>query len=384
MVKPYTYKERRDVRDDDKYVFISYSHVDFEIVFEDLNSLFDAGLNYWYDHDLAAGKEWDTEVESVVRDDNCLGIIFFMTENLFLSKAVQKEINIYRELKETKKEFFFFCISPGCLKVNELIRRIYSRMPENTDPNSIFPLDRLECIITTFKDETIFIGREEGKKSTNHIKEVVWNLEKKKGLFANDESFLSSLVSKKILSNVNGIHYFNFGSYPQNISKDVSPVVLNGKFIINKKAYFAKNGVVFSYDSIAWRLVKLDGKYGIFVSDLCLDYMKGGQELIDWIEGAFREEAFTDEEKKILSSLSILSKTHLEQYKQYIGEVNGRSDYFNGKADEIHIIWLLDVIPDKLKRMCANSKGIIMSDGMPYNNMGGVRPVICVDFTSII
>jgi hypothetical protein len=73
---------------DRNYIFISYAHADYKAVYRALAYMYDAGVRFWYDSDLTAGKDWETEATEIIRHPNCSGAIFFLSENLFLSKSV--------------------------------------------------------------------------------------------------------------------------------------------------------------------------------------------------------------------------------------------------------------------------------------------------------
>lgn len=77
-----------------RYVFISYSHRDYKQVYADLADLYDAGVPFWYDRGLPAGRNWDDVVREKMTDPKCGGVIFYLSENLFLSQSIQTEIHI--------------------------------------------------------------------------------------------------------------------------------------------------------------------------------------------------------------------------------------------------------------------------------------------------
>ena len=383
--KPFLKEQRKFRRNDDNYVFISYSHLDSDLVYSDLKALYNAGLRYWYDEALAAGKEWNVEAEKAMDDEEgkCLGIIFFMTENLFMSGAVQKEIEMYHRIKQKRENFSFFCVSPGTLSVNTLIRNVYLRMPDEDGKtlNHKFPLNRLECIIRTFKDETIFIGRDKETEYEGHIPELVKELKKWGPLFANDESRLDALTGK-VLKNVNGKYLLEMGRYPHNFEGNTTE--RDGVFSKGGKDYFAVNGFAFSFKDIVWKLIEPDGNYGTFISDICLDFVPGitseKLDLEDWLKGNFADLAFNDGEREALEYISVLSKDYLEKNKDNIDEASSKSEYFENRSGEAvtYSIWLSDKVGD-IKRMYTNKKCRTVLGEIPSRVGAGVRPIIKVD-----
>ena len=86
----------------DDYVFISYSHLDKEIVYKDLWDLSEYGINIWYDDGISAGEMWNSVVESKIKDDKCKFVIFFVSSQTIISSAIRREMDI---VKANKKSF---------------------------------------------------------------------------------------------------------------------------------------------------------------------------------------------------------------------------------------------------------------------------------------
>lgn len=82
------------VREDQNYIFISYSHQDYKQVYSDLADMYEAGVRFWYDRGLTMGKDWDAVVSEKIQSPRCSGVIFYLSKNLFLSSAIKREISI--------------------------------------------------------------------------------------------------------------------------------------------------------------------------------------------------------------------------------------------------------------------------------------------------
>ena len=72
---PITNDEKAD------YAFISYSHKDKDIVYDDLWALHEKGFSFWYDDRITAGNVWNETVDKVVNSPFCKLAIFFVSEN---------------------------------------------------------------------------------------------------------------------------------------------------------------------------------------------------------------------------------------------------------------------------------------------------------------
>ena len=79
------------------YVFVSYSHRDFAKVYRDLSAfLYNSykKVRFWYDEGLPAGKNWAEEAKRYINHPNCVGAIFYLSENLLSSPSVLQEIQM--------------------------------------------------------------------------------------------------------------------------------------------------------------------------------------------------------------------------------------------------------------------------------------------------
>ncbi len=82
------------------YVFISYSHKDYEKVYRDLAFYLynpEMKVRFWYDEGLPAGKDWFEAAEENLNGPNCVGAIFYLSENFLRSGAVLKEIEMIKK-----------------------------------------------------------------------------------------------------------------------------------------------------------------------------------------------------------------------------------------------------------------------------------------------
>lgn len=76
------------------YIFISYSHRDYKQVYRDLAELRKNDIPFWYDEGLPAGENWDDVVRKKMAEPNCAGVIFYISDSLFVSQSIQTEIKI--------------------------------------------------------------------------------------------------------------------------------------------------------------------------------------------------------------------------------------------------------------------------------------------------
>ena len=99
-----SFSKRRNQR----YIFISYSHQDYEFVYSDLNKLWTINANYWYDKEFfssTTSENWIRTTENRILDSNCVGVLFYVSKNSFMSDAVYQEIKAC--IKRRKKDNSF-------------------------------------------------------------------------------------------------------------------------------------------------------------------------------------------------------------------------------------------------------------------------------------
>ncbi|MCM1306895.1 MAG: toll/interleukin-1 receptor domain-containing protein [Bacteroides sp.] len=113
-----TYLDRKDPRG--SYVFISYSHEDAQYVGKALTALNEYGADFWYDVKLKTGENWINKVEEVVENKNCRGILYFISANFLFSSACLKEFDMYKKLKEERKDFDVAFVLLDEVKVDDL------------------------------------------------------------------------------------------------------------------------------------------------------------------------------------------------------------------------------------------------------------------------
>lgn len=88
-----------------KFIFVSYSHHDSDIVYQDLHELSNNGARIWYDKAMHIGQDWQNRVKSKIMDPNCCGIIFYLSPNSLSSTAVLQEIAFMEERKNVDSSF---------------------------------------------------------------------------------------------------------------------------------------------------------------------------------------------------------------------------------------------------------------------------------------
>jgi len=81
----------------EQYAIISYSHADTEKVKSELQMFDENGICYWFDESMIKGKGYDTQYFEILDNENCKGIIFFISDNFLLSKPCANEMKYFQK-----------------------------------------------------------------------------------------------------------------------------------------------------------------------------------------------------------------------------------------------------------------------------------------------
>lgn len=312
--KPLLYTDRSDYSPEDHYVFISYSHKDSDVVYSDLNKLYDLGVKYWYDKGLEVGSEvWFSQVEKRVRDPRCVAVIFYLSPYVFVSDSIEKEIKLLKNSEGEEKSYF--SINIGNKNTTELFDdTVNLSLEEKTKRNS----KRTMLISETFDDDYPYIGRSCDPNDFSHIDNLYSKL-KKYNITSEQNIRDLELLGYEFLKhtvNSNGIRTVQFGSYPQeevkmfSIWKKDLVDIGNGYYERVDAKYKLKNDKYFLVEPILWRVLNYENKKLLLLSDKCLDCQLYHDEprqvyweetfIRKWLNNDFLKEAFLDYEKDAL------------------------------------------------------------------------------------
>lgn len=144
---------------DNNYIFISYSHMDYERVFPIIEKLQNEGFNVWYDDGIDPGTEWDENIASHVE---ACGYFFAMISNNYLnSDNCKDELNYARDLNKNRLLIYLEeCTLPGgmAMRLNRLQSIFEYKYPsKDTFYEKLFTAKGIEsCKSLTIINDTFF------------------------------------------------------------------------------------------------------------------------------------------------------------------------------------------------------------------------------------
>lgn len=161
-----------EISENQNYIFISYAHQDYKQVYSDLAVMYHAGARFWYDRGLPAGKNWDAEAKKMIENPRCVGVIFFLSENLFLSKSVNEEIDLVRGNEEQSRKNYF-CVNLTNALPSRILRNIM-RMDDDVLDKAGLDMGRISVLANAFSDKMTYLRFSDAthrKDLINHIAE---------------------------------------------------------------------------------------------------------------------------------------------------------------------------------------------------------------------
>jgi len=76
----------------ENYVFVSYSHKNQDVVWEDIASMQKNGYRVWFDDGLHVGDSWKDRIFSKIKSSACGGIIVYLSEDSFYSEGLMNDL----------------------------------------------------------------------------------------------------------------------------------------------------------------------------------------------------------------------------------------------------------------------------------------------------
>lgn len=136
----------------DNYYFVSYSHRDYKQVYVDMLCLQESSLSIWYDRGLPAGLDWQQLAEEHIAKYNCIGVIFYLSENALQSDAIMTEIKAVRQLK---KDFLAIMLPYESNGEKQFLSPL--ELLEKTQPSLSHDSEKYRLIAETFPANVIYL-----------------------------------------------------------------------------------------------------------------------------------------------------------------------------------------------------------------------------------
>ena len=159
--------------DKSHYIFISYSHKDYKQVYADLADLYENNIPFWYDSGLDAGANWDDVVPEKLNDPFCIGVIFYMSERLFLSRSIQKEIDIVCTPEDESSCKKYFCVNLSDELPSQILKSVFLEkdFPGAADDMGA-RIEWLQKVNAAFPDKATYLSQRDPKHTENLLHQI--------------------------------------------------------------------------------------------------------------------------------------------------------------------------------------------------------------------
>lgn len=325
----------------DKFLFVSYSHEDKDLVRNSANWLINEGVRLWYDADLHNGDNWIEIAKRIVLHENCIGVIFFNSSDSYISDPVSKERELALQKKKEweKEEKFFhtFAVNIGKPSTLRLIKQVLDMQPDNDAIiRKAFTSSQLSVILELFDDMRIYSFAD----------------------MDNGQGFLQPFfddISKRAPEVINKATIAI--EEMEKISKNSGISFKLGKYQINGET-----------ETLEWQFIGYNQNEGAFLLRQVLD-PRYGNNLSEWLNNEFKTSAFTEEERlKIIGEIRLLFVKEAEEISVKLMQTE-------------HSWWLADV-KGALQTVVREDGTIYLKGSINNRFQRGVRPVIVVDMNT--
>ena len=140
-----------------KYIFVSYNHKDFKPVYCDLLQLYRQQIPFQYDEGLDYGKPWDKAVKALIQSENCLGVLFYISQNTLSSAAVETECALLKA-KDGSPSYLTVNLEKDTIPTDILIHYIQENSLQECQKN-FHNNERIVNFLTMFNDRIKYIPR---------------------------------------------------------------------------------------------------------------------------------------------------------------------------------------------------------------------------------
>lgn len=175
------------IDENQNFIFISYSHKDYKKVYSDLADMYNAGVRFWYDKGLSAGKKWNDEVQEKLLNVNCVGVIFFMSKNLFLSQSAIREIELVCNLAAGKEDNTNNVINYFSVNLTDKLPiQILSETMQDTSANAL-DMNMVSILCNAFPDNATYLYH----GAADHSSELILQIQNQFGVISDREDTLT-------------------------------------------------------------------------------------------------------------------------------------------------------------------------------------------------
>ena len=348
-----------------KFIFVSYSHSDADIVANDVILLHQKSVRVWTDVNMHATNDWIEIATQRIQDPNCVGVLFYNSPSSFLSDACELERKMtWKRIKDEPSFKYWFVNLGGATKT--MIGEASTRAQNESIDKLIAFSSYLADINEYFKESAIYIHpnevlqkmvRESAEVGAIDDKEQTIKVLKQEGRISDERNIveLGIFIDKKYLAPIDHHEAYE-------------------RFETNGQKFISFDNIVYTTKPLHWDLIATQDGHAILLCDRIIALCAGGQEAEEYLK-LFVKVAFTEKQKAAFDRPArLFSLKDLDNLASK-GDEEKKIPSLNEKPfGDIHY-WLEDkgLLDDW--QMTAKDQAIYQK-GFLTTNKKGIRPII--------
>ncbi|MCH5350573.1 MAG: toll/interleukin-1 receptor domain-containing protein [Clostridiales bacterium] len=352
------------------FVFVSYSHLDTEIVEEDVLALQKLGVRVWFDANMRVGDNWQEIAREKLSHANCKGVLFYNSKNSYISKAVHLERQIVKERLASDDKLGYWSVNIDGKSCTDIFIEAIKKATESS-PERIPTLTKefRELFDELFQDEKICVMR---VSSQDYIEKIYQEIARPYMLVDDVGLVVGELEKAGIISRDTGC--IKFGRY---IDKQC-PLPLphgegNGQIVTKTdEVYIYKDGQNYTTRPLLWKLLYVEDDRAVLLCSEIVEASCGGAS-VNPILADFKQMAFSKEQQELLlDGPRLMTEADIEKNQ------NPHSLSLYPAPDPYRSHWWIDGkgLLDKWQKTYCDGKE--HKKGFVISVKKGVRPVIAV------
>lgn len=360
------------------FLFASYKHENKELVTEVIDYLLGEGVRIWFDADLCPGKVWSKIAEKLISHENCKGVVFFNSVDSFKSDPVEKErlfaIEKQALCEKNDKPFFIVPVNIGKPSTIQLLKSVFDSFSDADSESQLekdFPLSHVNTISGLFNNSLLRCYMDPADKvgSMHTICDAI-------------KTNIPTAVDTDSLR----MRALEQGSAEANVTisigicRDKSTDILPAYHLQKDQRvrhqnvlYIVRDGQAYTSKPITWRPLYCENDVFVLIAETTVDIRRGGNDLLEWLNGEFSATAFSDEERSAVSGIRLLSAADM-------AKISGDDTLiFPAAADGSDAHWWIAEMGSGVLQKVMKKNGTIYNNGYNFRaKRSGVRPVISV------
>lgn len=346
-----------------KFIFVSYSHHEMEMVRNDVVALHKKSVRIWFDDNLQPSDEWNAIAKSIIEHENCIGVLFYNSEYSFASTACNEERKYTIERRKRDVNFKYWFININDEETDILVGKAFPIAISKGISN--FTKIISEYISPLFEENIIRINC----NGNDHLSSI-YNLAQENYFVDNEFNAIKAMDSFNLVDRGTGL--IQLGSFIG--SKCEIPIAHEGDnecFFKEGKQYIIFENEIYYPQLLYWKLLYVKDSVAVLLCDSIVTKKQGGKDVDSFLTQEFYNIAFSESEKTVISTLPrLLLETDIANVDGMLSLGFSKNTEFNMvhywiKADGMLPNWQSTIFNKTL-----NKKGFIISVKK------GVRPVI--------